>query len=82
MAPHITNQLIKEALHPYPEQLRIVTKVGARREAEGNWPRALEPDGPFRYNFSVLATAPCGGLSFSRWTSRRDIDDEEALRNS
>jgi pyridoxine 4-dehydrogenase len=41
--PHITNQLIKEALHPYPEQLRIVTKVGARRDAEGNWPRALAP---------------------------------------
>ena len=42
--PHITNQLIKEALHPYPEQLRIVTKVGGRRDAEGNWPRALAPD--------------------------------------
>ena len=28
--PHVTNQLIKEALHPYPEQLRIVTKVGER----------------------------------------------------
>src|SRR6266478_171880 len=42
--PRITNQLIKEALHPYPEQLRIVTKVGARRDAEGNWPRALAPD--------------------------------------
>jgi pyridoxine 4-dehydrogenase len=42
--PHTTNQLIKEALHPYPEQLRIVTKVGARRDAEGNWPRALAPD--------------------------------------
>ena len=42
--PHITNQLIKEALHPYPAQLRIVTKVGARRDAEGNWPRALAPD--------------------------------------
>jgi pyridoxine 4-dehydrogenase len=41
--PYITNQLIKEALHPYPEQLRIVTKVGARRDAEGNWPRALAP---------------------------------------
>ena len=41
--PHVTNQLIKEALHPYPEQLRIVTKVGARRDAEGNWPRALAP---------------------------------------
>jgi len=42
--PHITNQLIKEALHPYPEQLRIVTKVGALRDAEGNWPKALAPD--------------------------------------
>jgi aryl-alcohol dehydrogenase-like predicted oxidoreductase len=42
--PHVTNQLINEALHPYPEQLRIVTKVGARRDAEGNWPRALAPD--------------------------------------
>ena len=42
--PHITNQLIKEALHPYPEQLRIVTKVGARRDEKGNWPKALAPD--------------------------------------
>src|SRR5438034_4208073 len=42
--PHITNQLIKEALHPYPEQLRVVTKVGARRDAEGNWRKALAPD--------------------------------------
>ena len=42
--PHVTNQLIKESLHPYPEQLTIVTKVGARRDAEGNWPRALAPD--------------------------------------
>jgi pyridoxine 4-dehydrogenase len=42
--PHITNRLIREALHPYPEQLRIVTKVGALRDAEGNWPKALAPD--------------------------------------
>ncbi len=42
--PHITNQLIKEALHPYPQQLRIVTKVGALRDAAGNWPKALAPD--------------------------------------
>ena len=41
--PHITNQLIKEALHPYPERLRIVTKVGALRDAQGNWPKALAP---------------------------------------
>ena len=42
--PHITNQLIKEALHPYPERLRIVTKVGALRDAKGGWPKALAPD--------------------------------------
>ncbi|HEY0793617.1 MAG TPA: aldo/keto reductase family oxidoreductase [Chthoniobacterales bacterium] len=42
--PHITNRLIKEALHPYPPELRIVTKVGARRDAKGNWPKALAPD--------------------------------------
>jgi pyridoxine 4-dehydrogenase len=39
--PHITNQIIKEALHPYAGDLRIVTKVGARRDAEGGWPKAL-----------------------------------------
>ena len=42
--PHVTNQIIREALHPYPEDLRIVTKVGARRDAEGGWPHAREPD--------------------------------------
>ncbi|GAC1660217.1 MAG: aldo/keto reductase family oxidoreductase [Ktedonobacteraceae bacterium] len=41
--PHITNQIIKEALHPYPDGLRIVTKVGALRDAQGNWPQALAP---------------------------------------
>ena len=41
--PHVTNRLIKEALHPYPDDLVIVTKVGARRDAEGGWPHAREP---------------------------------------
>jgi len=35
--PHITNQLIREALHPYPDGLTIVTKIGARRDADANW---------------------------------------------
>ena len=35
--PHITNQLIHEALHPYPENLVIVTKIGARRGADKSW---------------------------------------------
>lgn len=42
--PHITNQIIKEALHPYPSELHIVTKVGARRDAQGGWPKALAPE--------------------------------------
>ena len=42
--PHITNQIIKEALHPYPDSLHIVTKVGALRDAQGNWPQALAPE--------------------------------------
>src|SRR5579885_3418 len=41
--PHVTNQIIKEALHPYPSDLHLVTKVGARRDAEGNWPHARSP---------------------------------------
>jgi pyridoxine 4-dehydrogenase len=42
--PHVTNQIIKEALHPYPDSLHIVTKVGALRDAEGGWPQALAPE--------------------------------------
>ena len=41
--PHVTNQIIKEALHPYPDPLHIVTKVGALRDTEGGWPQALAP---------------------------------------
>ena len=35
--PHITNQLIRKALHPYPDDLVVVTKVGARRGTDGSW---------------------------------------------
>jgi len=42
--PTITNQIIKEALHPYPDDLHIVTKVGALRDAKGGWPHALAPE--------------------------------------
>jgi pyridoxine 4-dehydrogenase len=38
--PHVTNQLIKQALYPYPDDLIIVTKVGARRGSDGSWPHA------------------------------------------
>jgi len=39
--PFTVNELIKDALHPYPEALRIVTKVGARRPADGSWAVSL-----------------------------------------
>ena len=42
--PHVTNQIIREALAPYPDDLRIVTKVGARRDERGGWPHARSPE--------------------------------------
>src|SRR5258707_1635708 len=39
--PHVTNQLIREALHPYPDDLVIATKIGARRGSDGSWIPAL-----------------------------------------
>ncbi len=42
--PHITNQIIKEALHPYGSGLTIVTKIGARRGARGSWLPAFSPE--------------------------------------
>ncbi|GAB2620486.1 oxidoreductase [Pseudactinotalea suaedae] len=42
--PRVVNELIREALHPYPENLVIATKVGGRRDAQGGWPSARKPD--------------------------------------
>jgi aryl-alcohol dehydrogenase-like predicted oxidoreductase len=41
--PHVTNQLIREALHPYPKELILVTKIGAKRSAMGDWLPAFSP---------------------------------------
>lgn len=42
--PRVTNELIREALHPYPDSVLIATKVGATRDAGGGWPTARTPD--------------------------------------
>ena len=42
--PHLTNQLIREALHPYASDLVIVTKIGATRGADGSWNPAYSPE--------------------------------------
>src|ERR1700744_6302424 len=41
--PNVVNELIREALHPYPESLRLVTKVGGRRDDAGAWLPAQSP---------------------------------------
>jgi pyridoxine 4-dehydrogenase len=41
--PHVTNEIIREALSPYPDDLHLVTKVGARRDEQGGWPHARTP---------------------------------------
>lgn len=41
--PHVTNEIIKEALHPYPENLVLVTKIGHFRDEKGGWPMARSP---------------------------------------
>jgi aryl-alcohol dehydrogenase-like predicted oxidoreductase len=41
--PHVTNEIIREALAPYPQHVHIVTKVGARRDENGGWPHARTP---------------------------------------
>jgi pyridoxine 4-dehydrogenase len=42
--PHVTNQIIRKALHPYPSELVIVTKLGARRPPDGSWQAAIAPE--------------------------------------
>ncbi|MBO0345252.1 aldo/keto reductase family oxidoreductase [Roseibium sp. CAU 1637] len=42
--PHVTNQIIREALAPYPDDLTIVTKIGALRGEDGSWNKAFSPD--------------------------------------
>ncbi|UOB58236.1 aldo/keto reductase family oxidoreductase [Burkholderia pyrrocinia] len=42
--PHVTNRLIRDALHPYPDNLAIVTKIGARRGGDAAWLPAFAPD--------------------------------------
>jgi len=42
--PRVVNELIREALYPYPENLVVATKVGGRRDAQGGWPAVRTPD--------------------------------------
>lgn len=54
--PRVTNELIREALHPYRDSLHIVTKVGAIRDQHGGWPPAREPEDLRRSVYDNLET--------------------------
>jgi hypothetical protein len=58
--PYIANEIIREAVHPYPEGLTIVTKVGARRGPDKSWPAALSKPMP--------CTTICGTWASMPWT--------------
>jgi aryl-alcohol dehydrogenase-like predicted oxidoreductase len=53
--PHVTNETIKQALHPYPDGLVIVTKVGARRGADKSWIHALFAPGTNLLRFMTIS---------------------------
>jgi pyridoxine 4-dehydrogenase len=85
--PYVTNELIREALHPYPDDLVLVTKVGARRTPDGQWPEALEPDDLRRAvheNLERLGIDSIGGVNlrlpgFAEPTERSLAEPFEAL---
>ena len=75
--PYVTNEIIREALHPYPDSLHLVTKVGALRDAEGGWPHARSPeqlrqavhDNLDRLGLEASTSSTCASVA-STWPSR------------
>jgi pyridoxine 4-dehydrogenase len=71
--PKVTNELIKEALSPYPENLHIVTKVGAKRDEKGNW---LHADSPAELREQVEGNIARLGLEYMDVVNMRVMSDE------
>jgi pyridoxine 4-dehydrogenase len=74
--PDVANELIREALHPYPEDLRIVSKVGATRDAKGGWLPALRPEDVRRAVESDLAVLGAERLTMVNLRLTAAVDDE------
>jgi len=71
--PHVTNQLIREALHPYPEDLTIVTKVGGKRGHDGSWLPANSPAELIEQvhsNLQNLGLSVLPAVNFRAWGHR------------
>lgn len=73
--PHVTNRLIKEALHPYAEDLVIVSKVGGRRDDQGGW---LPAQSPAELRQGVLDNLENLGLEAMDVVNLRIMDDPDA----
>ena len=76
--PHVTNEIIREALHPYPADLRLVTKVGARRDADGGWPHARSPGSSARRSTTTWTTSASSLSTSSTCGSAASTDRSRA----
>ena len=77
--PHITNGIIKEALHPYPDDLTIVTKVGARRDDKGAWLPAQSPaelESAVHDNLRNLGLDALDVVNYRAWTGMEGPKDQ------
>lgn len=75
--PDVVNELVREALHPYPAELRLVTKVGARRDDQGAWLPAGSPEElqeQVRANLRTLGTEQLALVNLRRY----ELDHPEA----
>jgi aryl-alcohol dehydrogenase-like predicted oxidoreductase len=79
--PDVSNQLIREALYPYPDDLVIVSKIGAVRDAEGGWPPAQRPDelrSAVEDNLRTLGIERLGAVNL-RLTDEPPADPEQRV---
>src|SRR6185437_6273588 len=60
--PDVANELIREALHPYPENLALVSKVGGRRDEAGAWLPVAEPP-----TCAAISRPTCGHSASTNW---------------
>ena len=80
--PHVTNQLIRVALHPYPDDLVIVTKVGARRGADKSWIHDVSPKNlidSVHDNLRNLELETLDVVNLRAWGNNGQTPGEEAL---
>ena len=73
--PHVTNQIIKQALHPYPDDLVIVTKVGARRGTDKSWFHALSRQELIFTRAAAIVSGGSCSVAASRFSRRCSTED-------